>query len=238
MKTKQLSESVFLGVCVSALKNLMESSFPQGKIPDQFKGAPEKVVNRVWGKYKSRTPFTYHDKIHILSVASWVLHNVTRTRDISHDALYIAVLYHDVIFNPLSHANEEHSVEVMVSDLVSLGITDDFIKQISECILDTKHDKTPKTETGKCMVDADLYSLANPIEEVWSDTRRLWKESGRSAEDFAKGNASFLRPIIDRPTVYYTCYMHTHETTAWENLVSVVDRLNSGLLESPEPVMA
>ncbi len=209
-----LSESELLKLCVSALGSL---------------GAKMHVsttVNTVWELY-GKPGRDYHGKLHILHTISWVVANITSNPalNISKPRLIIALFYHDAICVPGSTKNEEESREMMVRDLTRMGVLDAEIKQIAVDILDTKHQTEPETEEGKCMVDADISGFALPIEDVWADTGKLFKESGKDVPIFAKCTTAFLQMLLSRSRIYYSLHMSEAESVARTNILELVERL-------------
>lgn len=215
MKTLTLlSETELLKLCVSALGSLGAKMYVST------------TVTTVWELY-GKPGRDYHDKLHILHTISWVVGKIKSNPalNISKPRLIVALLYHDAICVPGSTTNEEESREMMVRDLTRMGVPDAEIKQIAADILDTKHQKEPETEEGKCMVDADISGLALPVEEVWADTNKLFTESGRDACTFARCTSAFLQMLLDRPTIYRSQFMIEEEPVAQANVCELVARL-------------
>lgn len=221
---KLLTESEFLKLCISALGSM---------------GAQRKVsikVNETWERYKEGSSDIYHAKPHILYAASWVM-NIVRKSDPSKQvfipSLLTALLYHDAIFVVGAKDNEELCAELSVRDLTDMGVQDNHIKLVSMDIMQTKHAACPDYNEGRVMVDADIASLSTPnIEAFWADTNRLWKESGKDAETFARGNSAFLKSLADRG-VYCSVPMYVtyiDEARAQQNIAVITKRLDEGLL--------
>jgi len=216
MKTLTLlSEAELLKLCISALGSL---------------GAKMHVsttVKTVWELY-GKPGRDYHGKLHILHTIGWVVANITSNPalNISKPRLIVALLYHDAVCVPGSTTNEEESCEMMVRDLSRMGVPDAEIKQIAVDILDTKHQKEPETEEGKCMVDADISGFALSIEDVWADTGKLFRESCRDARTFAKCTGAFLCMLLDRPAIYQSRFMVEEEVVAQANIRELVARLS------------
>lgn len=215
MKTLTLlSETELLRLCISSLGSLGAKRYLS------------ETVFAVWRLY-GKPGRDYHGKLHLLHTISWVVGKITSNPalNISKPRLIVALLYHDAICVPGSTTNEEKSREMMVDDLTRMGVPDVEIKQIAVDILDTKHQEEPETEEGKCMVDADISGLSLSMEEVWTDTNRLFTESGRDACTFATCTSAFLRMLLDRPTIYWSKFMVEEEIVARANVCELVARL-------------
>ena len=227
-----LTESEFLQLCIRSLNNLCTT------------GDASKTVNDVWAKYPAGSPAKYHAKPHVLYAASWTCAHTdpgfdfTESSGVSQSTLLISLLYHDAVYIPGASNNEELSAELAASCLRDIQVPNSLIKSVCKNIMCTKHDTDPEYTEGRCMVDADLSSLASPdVEVVWHDTTRLWQESGMS-EGFADSTIAFLQNLAKRD-VYRSRFMSPQDRyQAQVNIAEITRRLDLGLLNVAEFVAA
>jgi len=88
------------------------------------------------------------------------------------DALLLATVFHDVIYDPRSATNEEDSAKYF--NEVFNG--DQCLKdEVTQIILDTKTHQ-PKTELSKVFCDADLNILTQPFDKLLQYEHQIFKE--------------------------------------------------------------
>lgn len=87
--------------------------------------------------------------------------------DILTDKLHLAILFHDIVYDPKEKDNEEKSANYFYS-----FIQDEEIKQ---AILDTKHHK-PSNVLSKQLCYLDLYNLYNDFDVFYDNSMKIFKE--------------------------------------------------------------
>lgn len=214
------TETEFLTLCMNALKDL------GGKL-NVYR------LQKAWAEYALSPNRKYHDKNHILHVVAWIEQklSVFPSPKICLPTIFLAALYHDVVYEIDNPKNEELSAKKASSDLSLMGVSPIYIARVVGDIMCTCHKEDPETMEGKYMADADLASFILPIEEAWQNTQLLHIESGKSAADFARGNAGFLKSLLERPRIYYSPYMDDEEKIARQNIALIIKRLNTGELK-------
>jgi predicted metal-dependent HD superfamily phosphohydrolase len=70
------------------------------------------------------------------------------------DALRLAILFHDVVYDPTRHDNEQASAEVAAAQLTRLGFPAALVAKVARYIVATRHDRP-----AEGMGDADLALL-------------------------------------------------------------------------------
>jgi predicted metal-dependent HD superfamily phosphohydrolase len=70
------------------------------------------------------------------------------------DALRLAILFHDVVYDPTRHDNEQASAAVATERLTRLGFPAALVAKVAHCIIATRHDRP-----AEAMGDADLALL-------------------------------------------------------------------------------
>ena len=143
------------------------------------------------------------------------------------DAVLAAVLFHDCVYDPTRHDNEERSAEFASRELRALGYPQSFLDTASGLILATRHAAVPADPDGQTLVDIDLAILGKPREEFDAYERAIRLEYAHVPDDaFRAGRARILQGILARPSVYSTPHFRErYEQTARANLLRSLERL-------------
>lgn len=107
----------------------------------------------------------YHNWDHIASLL-----NEAEKRDILTDYLFLAIIFHDIIYDPQATDNEEKSAEYFAS--LYNGI---FKQEIIQAILDTKT-HNPTNELGKVLCELDLGILHSDLATLIEYEHGIFKE--------------------------------------------------------------
>jgi predicted metal-dependent HD superfamily phosphohydrolase len=111
----------------------------------------------------------------------------------------VALWFHDAIYDPRAHDNEERSADLMLEEL------GDSAKPAVPLVLATKHAVTPDTEEARIVVDADLSILGADVETFDTYERAVREEYAFVPDDaFRVGRAHVLKSFLDRPTIFST----------------------------------
>lgn len=143
------------------------------------------------------------------------------------DAVEIAIWFHDCIYDPQRHDNEEQSAALARKWLAELAVPSSFVDSIAQLILVTKHNAIPASPDGKLMVDIDLSILGQVPEVFDAYETAIRKEYSFVAEEaFCAGRARILRGFLDRPTIYCTeSFQRRYERAARTNLARSIEQL-------------
>jgi len=82
-----------------------------------------------------------HRFYHTLDHIEDVLKQLHDTDLLKHDEVFIAAVFHDIVYNPQSKTNEEDSADFFLKEAKTSGLTEDQKKHIQQLILDTKNHK-------------------------------------------------------------------------------------------------
>lgn len=120
-------------------------------------GIPQNILER----YNEPHRF-YHNREHIE-----VMLSEAKEQNILTDELFLAIVFHDIIYDPKANDNEELSVKLLC----------DYVnnKQISQAILDTKTHK-PTNKLSKQLCDLDLGVLKGSFETFIDFENKIFKE--------------------------------------------------------------
>lgn len=104
----------------------------------------------------------YHNLSHIETMIS-----AAKKREILTDELFLAIVFHDIIYNPKANNNEELSAELLYKYMP--------LNKIKQAILDTKTHK-PTNELSKQLCDLDLAVLWSDYETFIDFEHKIFKE--------------------------------------------------------------
>lgn len=91
------------------------------------------------------------------------------------DTLFLAAVFHDIIYNPKLKTNEEDSAEFFMKQAASSSLDDKSKQAVKQLILDTK-EHIPSGEESKLLIDADLSILNEPLDKLMEHERQIFKE--------------------------------------------------------------
>lgn len=142
-------------------------------------------------------------------------------------ALQAAIWFHDVVYDPRAHDNEERSADFAAEELRSLGLDEAQIERVKDLILATKHDR-PVGGDAALLVDIDLSILGKPADEFDRYDAAIRQEYSWVAEEaYREGRTQVLQRFLDRPSIYQTEYFRDcYELPARANLTRAIAKLN------------
>lgn len=115
----------------------------------------------------------------------------------------LALLFHDAIYDPRAHDNEERSAALMIEECK--GLDESLVQRAVPLVLATKHAASPSSEAARIVVDADLSILgadAATFDAYERDVRAEYAFVDDAT--FATGRAHVLRAFLDRDAIYET----------------------------------
>ena len=123
-----------------------------------YVGLGEKIAPMIYDAYGSLDR-QYHNLLHIAQMLHISDGFALSKRDRA--VLRCAILFHDIVYDPRAHDNEERSAALMRSLLAGKGDHVDDVEEVARLILFTKDYARPKTRLEQCMADADLAMFAD-----------------------------------------------------------------------------
>lgn len=162
---------------------------------------PTEMVARVKARYDEPHRH-YHTWSHVLAC----LDNRLRLTPAKLPAVDLALLFHDVIYDPLAGDNEEKSAELMILEAKRAGVAAEVIARAKPLVLATKHGAAVADSEEACIVvDADLSILGAEKETFDAYESAVREEYAMvPAAAFRAGRAKVLRGFLDRPFIFET----------------------------------
>lgn len=148
----------------------------------------------------------------------------------THPASVLAVVFHDLIYNPLSGRNEAQSAElgaIFTRVMTGSGLMGAVVHHAITC---TGHRSWAVSAVSQTVCDADLSPLAKPWEEFQQDCARIRKEYQHvSNRNYIKGRKAIVRRLLERDPLFQTeTAAELWELDAKRNLRRHLDELNGG----------
>lgn len=170
-------------------------------------------------------PRAYHNWGHVEAC----LRELEHVRGISEDAdtLELAIWFHDCVYDPQRHDNEERSADLAQKWLGESSLSAARIGAVADLILATKHNAIPTSLDAQLIVDIDLSILGQDTATFDAYERAIRQEYSFVPEDaFRTGRARILRSFLDRPSIYCTePFRSRYEQPARENLSRSIQQL-------------
>jgi len=142
--------------------------------------------------------------------------------------VWLALWFHDAIYNPRASDNEARSAQWARAVLVESGAPATTIEEVERLILATQHDATPQDHDAQIVVDIDLSILgadADRFQEYEVQVRReyAWVDD----DAFRHGRTKVLRSFLERPFIYSTAdFRARFEARARSNLAGSIAALS------------
>ena len=119
------------------------------------------------------------------------------------NAVYLAIFFHDLIYNPELQNNEEKSAEAF-SAATKRYLSEDLVRKVTRYILATKTHKSPSNNTDKDLdyfLDLDMSILGRDREEYEAYTKKIRREFIHVEEQsFNNLRLGFLRSMLSNET--------------------------------------
>jgi predicted metal-dependent HD superfamily phosphohydrolase len=158
----------------------------------------------------------YHTLGHIAALLALLDHYGADVAD--RDALTLAILFHDVVYDPNRQDNEEASAAWAAARLTGLGPSEELGAKVARYILATRHDR-PLDATGEpdlaLLLDLDLSILAAPPGDYGAYAEAVRREYAFVPDRlYRAGRRRILEGFLQRQRLYLTEPLRT----AWEQL--------------------
>lgn len=186
-----------------------------------FSGLPPGVVEPARIKYKEEGRH-YHTWDHILAC----MQAFSKERFQNPEPIRLAILFHDVIYDPKAKDNEEQSAEFAAVALGTvMGADPRLIQEVKDLILLTKDHWAPRphlTNDQRLFLDIDIAVLGREwavYSEYAESVRREYLEAGCKDWSFDFGRFRMLKNLCRRKRIFLSDAYHIrHGAQALSNV--------------------
>ncbi len=187
-------------------------------------GDPDAIFSRLAALY-GESHRAYHNLDHIAACLDEF--DPVRSLATNAEAVEFSIWFHDAIYDPRAHDNEERSAALAVTIAREANLPALFITAVTEFVLATKHKSIPTTSDARLVVDIDLAILGKPPAMFDDYERKIRSEYSFVPDDqFRAGRAVILKQFQARPTIYFTDYFRQrYEAQARMNLDGSLSKL-------------
>ena len=176
------------------------------------KPIPLKIFTNLQNRY-SETHRYYHTWKHIEQLTKQ--YEKIENKLSYKGAVFVALLYHDAIYDTHSSQNEAKSAELLIDDLTNYLEPDDCSFAVT-LIQATKNHTMPiavqndaRREDCKLFLDMDMSILGSHIEEYEEYSRNIRNEYLHVAyEKYKIGRLAVLDTFMKRSKIYFSDYYH------------------------------
>ncbi|MCF3650040.1 HD domain-containing protein [Synoicihabitans lomoniglobus] len=145
------------------------------------------------------------------------------------DAVRAALWFHDVVYDPKSHTNEQDSALLFQEFAQAVGLGADRVCEVQRLIeLTAGHVVAVNDRNGAVMADADLAVLGASAEAYRDYADAIRSEYAFVEEsNYARGRREVLERFLERSVIYQTSWMRDrYEQQARLNLRSEIEKLS------------
>ncbi len=145
----------------------------------------------------------YHDRTHVeacLRIFDGLRHLSERPSEVA-----TALIFHDVVYQPLANDNEAESATLMRTMLERAGTDQSAIERIEGAIVATASHDHPPSADAALVLDIDMSILAEPP-DVFDAYESAVRAEYAMIDDatFAAGRSAFLRRTVEAPVIFHT----------------------------------
>lgn len=163
----------------------------------------------------------YHTLEHIAVLLRLLEEHGDRAAD--HDALVLAILFHDAVYDPARADNEAASAELAAARLTGLGVPQATVAKAARFIRATQHGADPgggEESDLALILDLDLSVLAASPDAYRAYAQAIRREYAHYPEEtYRQGRRRVLEAFLARERIYRTEHLHAvWEARARENL--------------------
>jgi predicted metal-dependent HD superfamily phosphohydrolase len=189
------------------------------------------IPNLLWQEIESRYSEShrkYHNLDHIgMCYREFYCADSTFPKPENIDAIQLAILFHDVIYNPRSSYNEEDSAMYFRRYCESY-LSPELTNKTVDLIIATKyHTKYKPSATDVDIIkDVDLAILGTVPESFSAYEKQIRKEYDYlSDSDYRYGRKEFFGLMLEKPMIYSTPYFQQkYEVFARSNILKALDK--------------
>jgi predicted metal-dependent HD superfamily phosphohydrolase len=148
----------------------------------------------------------YHTLDHVAALLALLDRHTEAGRD--RDVLTLAIMFHDVVYDPMRQDNEEASASLASNRLRHLGFSEETVAKVARCILATRH-RQDAAASGDAdialLLDLDLAILAAPPGEYRAYAQAVRREYAAIPDAlYRPGRRRVLEGFLARERIYQT----------------------------------
>lgn len=165
----------------------------------------ERVWNDIVGRY--REPHRrYHNLRHVERMLTHALKLADAVNLNDTSAVVLAAVWHDVIYDPTRHDNEEASAVLAHTHLARLNVSPAVRTQVADLIRMTAgHHADPDDLQQAVLADADLAALADIPEDYQAVNDAIRIEYQHVSDVlWQAGRSQFINDFLERPAIFTT----------------------------------
>lgn len=178
----------------------------------------EELLGSLKERYANPSRY-YHNLRHIREMILGFIRHKNMVED--QLSTFLAIWFHDVVFETKSQNNEEASADFAAYELQKLKLPGNTIKTCCEMVLSTKqHVPHPNTADCQLLLDLDLMILGQSPDRYKEYSNCIRQEYSWVPDDtYADGRAKVLEKFLNRDRIYYTDrFYQEYEALARDNL--------------------
>ena len=139
----------------------------------------------------------------------------------------LALWFHDAVYGPRRHDNEQRSADWARDSLLQAGVSRAAAQRVQAFVLATRHDAPALEPDARLVIDIDLAILGASRERFDEYERQVRLEYAHVPEtDYRAGRIRILRAFAERPMLYATEFFRSRfEASARENLARSIASL-------------
>jgi predicted metal-dependent HD superfamily phosphohydrolase len=192
------------------------------KVPNLSFDCPVSLIDRLVARY-AEPHRKYHTWSHILACFD----AKAQLTGVAAPEIDLALLFHDAIYDPTRHDNEERSAELLTDEGRRAWIDERILERAAPLVLATKHAGAVDSPEACLVVDADLSILGAQgatFDEYERDVREEYASVDEAA--WSAGRTAVLREFVARPSIFQTpSARRLWEERARQNLARSLARL-------------
>ena len=117
----------------------------------------------------------------------------------------LALWFHDAIYEPKRHDNEQKSADWGAEVLGAAGAGADVIERFKALVMATRHEAQPQSNDARLLVDIDLSILGAEAQRFDEYEAQVRKEYAHVPELFFRmARSRLLKEFLARPSIYST----------------------------------
>ena len=170
----------------------------------------------------------YHNVEHVASLLRLLDENGHGVAD--RTAVELAILFHDVVYDPTRHDNERASADLASERLAALGFASELITKVQTYILATQHGQTAPASGDAALallLDLDLSILGVAPAEYRAYAQAIRREYGHVTDELYRlGRKRVLEGFLARDRIYRTEPLHAlRDARARDNIANEIAEL-------------